>query len=87
MYVDGGALVASHRKIKFKESETLTGGTTANYFDTEFARIGLGLCYDVRFPELAMIAARRGSWLPDLYEKRKTHKLLRLSRHGLSWGI
>ncbi|KAG1905076.1 uncharacterized protein F5891DRAFT_1010788 [Suillus fuscotomentosus] len=79
MHVDGGALVASHRKvhlfdidipgkIKFKESKTLTGGTTANYFDTEFARIGLGLCYNVRFP-LAMIAAQRGSWLPDLYEK------------------
>lgn len=71
VYSPTGALVASHRKvhlfdidipgkIKFKESETLTGGTTANYFDTEFARIGLGLCYDVRFPELAMIAARRG---------------------------
>ncbi|OBZ75294.1 Mitochondrial protein import protein mas5 [Grifola frondosa] len=26
----------------------------------EFARIGLGICYDVRFPELAMINARRG---------------------------
>ncbi|KAJ7849158.1 carbon-nitrogen hydrolase, partial [Mycena olivaceomarginata] len=67
-----GNLVALHRKvhlfdidipgkITFKESETLTGGSTMNYFDTEFARIGLGICYDVRFPELAMISARRGS--------------------------
>jgi len=71
VYNPQGELVAQHRKvhlfdidipgkIKFKESETLTGGSTLNYFDTEFARIGLGICYDVRFPELAMISARQG---------------------------
>lgn len=71
VYNPQGDLVAIHRKvhlfdidipgkITFKESETLTGGTTLNYFDTDFARIGLGICYDVRFPELAMIAARKG---------------------------
>jgi len=63
--------VATHRKvhlfdidipgkIAFKESETLTGGNEVNYFDTDFARIGLGICYDIRFPELAAISARRG---------------------------
>ncbi|KAH9914697.1 carbon-nitrogen hydrolase [Fomitopsis serialis] len=71
VYSPTGELVATHRKthlfdidipgkITFKESETLTGGTSVNYFDTEFARIGLGICYDVRFPELAMINARKG---------------------------
>lgn len=25
-----------------------------------FARIGLGICYDVRFPELAAVSARQG---------------------------
>ncbi|KIY69615.1 carbon-nitrogen hydrolase [Cylindrobasidium torrendii FP15055 ss-10] len=66
-----GSLVTIHRKvhlfdidipgkIKFTESETLTGGTKTSMFDTPFARIGLGICYDVRFPELAMIAARAG---------------------------
>jgi len=71
VYSPKGDLVAMHRKvhlfdidipgkIKFKESETLTGGTTLNYFDTDFARIGLGICYDVRFPEMAMISARQG---------------------------
>ncbi|KAG6850468.1 hypothetical protein H0H93_012889 [Arthromyces matolae] len=66
-----GDLVATHRKvhlfdidipgkIKFKESETLSGGATTNFFDTDFARIGLGICYDIRFPELAMISARKG---------------------------
>jgi omega-amidase len=71
VYSPKGDLVALHRKvhlfdidipgkIKFKESETLTGGTTLNYFDTEFARIGMGICYDIRFPELIMIGARQG---------------------------
>ncbi|KAF9451233.1 putative nitrilase [Macrolepiota fuliginosa MF-IS2] len=71
VYNPNGELVATHRKvhlfdidipgkITFKESETLTGGNTTNFFDTEFARIGLGICYDVRFPELAMISARQG---------------------------
>ncbi|KAJ3726312.1 carbon-nitrogen hydrolase [Lentinula raphanica] len=71
VYNPQGELIASHRKvhlfdidipgkIKFKESETLTGGTTTNFFDTDFARIGLGICYDIRFPELAMISARQG---------------------------
>ncbi|PIL23684.1 hypothetical protein GSI_13433 [Ganoderma sinense ZZ0214-1] len=71
VYSPQGELVAIHRKvhlfdidipgkIKFKESESLSAGNTLNYFDTEFARIGLGICYDVRFPELAMTAARKG---------------------------
>ncbi|TCD62611.1 hypothetical protein EIP91_006625 [Steccherinum ochraceum] len=71
VYSPKGDLVAIHRKvhlfdidipgkIKFKESETLTGGTSLSYFDTEFARIGLGICYDVRFPELSMTSARQG---------------------------
>ncbi|TFK93166.1 carbon-nitrogen hydrolase [Polyporus arcularius HHB13444] len=70
-YNPKGELVAIHRKvhlfdidipgkIKFKESETLSPGNSVNKFDTDFARIGLGICYDVRFPELAMINARQG---------------------------
>ncbi|RDB24030.1 Hydrolase C26A3.11 [Hypsizygus marmoreus] len=74
VYNPNGELVATHRKvhlfdidipgkIKFKESESLTGGTTLNFFDTDFARIGLGICYDVRFPEMAMTSARQGCQL------------------------
>ncbi|KAF7304766.1 CN hydrolase domain-containing protein [Mycena kentingensis (nom. inval.)] len=71
VYNPQGELVVTHRKvhlfdidipggITFKESETLSPGSTTNFFDTPFARIGLGICYDVRFPELAMISARQG---------------------------
>jgi len=51
---------ASHPGITFKESETLTGGSTTTHFETPFGKIGLAICYDVRFPELAIIAARQG---------------------------
>jgi len=37
----------------FKESDTLAAGQAATVFDTEFGRIGLCICYDFRFPELA----------------------------------
>ncbi|THV08064.1 carbon-nitrogen hydrolase [Dendrothele bispora CBS 962.96] len=71
VYNPQGELVALHRKvhlfdidipgkITFQESETLTGGNTINFFDTDFARVGLGICYDIRFPEQAMILARQG---------------------------
>ncbi|GAA5925467.1 putative hydrolase [Sporobolomyces koalae] len=68
-----GKLVALHRKVHlfdidmsasggivFKESDTLTGGDWLTIVDTDFGKIGVGICYDIRFPELAMIAARKG---------------------------
>ncbi|XP_006458404.1 hypothetical protein AGABI2DRAFT_190688 [Agaricus bisporus var. bisporus H97] len=71
VYNPKGELVARHRKmhlfdidipgkITAKESDTISSGDALTMFDTEFARIGVGICYDIRFPELAMIAARRG---------------------------
>lgn len=71
VYSPKGDLVATHRKvhlfdidipgkITFKESTTLTGGTSLTHIDTDYGRIGLGICYDIRFPEMAMIAARKG---------------------------
>ena len=69
-----GTLLATHRKIhlfdidipgkiKFIESDVLSPGSTPTLIETEYGSIGLGVCYDIRFPELAMIAARKGAFL------------------------
>ncbi|XP_021824348.1 omega-amidase, chloroplastic [Prunus avium] len=69
-----GKLLAKHRKIHlfdidipgkitFIESKTLTAGQSPTIVDTEVGRIGIGICYDIRFQELAMIYGARGAHL------------------------
>ena len=47
-------------KIAFKESDSLTAGDEVCVVDTPWGAIGVGICYDIRFPELAMIMRGRG---------------------------
>ncbi len=47
----------------FRESDTLTPGHQATVFDTEFGRVGLCICYDFRFPELARKMVLAGAQL------------------------
>jgi omega-amidase len=47
-------------KITFKESDTLTQGGGLTVIDTEIGRLGIGICYDIRFPEVAALYASRG---------------------------
>jgi predicted amidohydrolase len=66
-----GNLIAKHRKvhlfdvelenITFKESDTLGRGSGITVFDTEFCRMGVAICYDVRFPELIRLMALDGA--------------------------
>ncbi|KAF9421206.1 hypothetical protein BGZ94_008913 [Podila epigama] len=74
VYNPAGERIATHRKvhlfdidvpgkIRFQESETLTAGNQLTHFDTEYGKIGVGICYDIRFPEPAMIAARQGCFI------------------------
>jgi omega-amidase len=67
-----GKLLAKHRKIQlfdvsipggitFTESKVLSAGSDITTVDlAEFGTIGIVICYDIRFPEISMIAARRG---------------------------
>lgn len=50
-------------KITFFESESLTPGEAPVVVDTECGRLGLGICYDIRFPELAQMYTQRGAQL------------------------
>ena len=47
-------------KIRFQESETLTAGASLTTFSTPWCRVGLGICYDLRFSDMATIYARQG---------------------------
>lgn len=47
-----------------KESDRMAAGSTLfEPIDTPFGRIGLSICYDLRFPEVARFAAMRGCQL------------------------
>eukprot|EP00126_Sphaerothecum_destruens_P015719 Sdes_comp9757_c0_seq1m1273 len=46
-------------KISFQESKVLSAGDSITTFSTPWGRIGVGICYDIRFPELAMLMSRQ----------------------------
>ena len=66
-----GKQIAKHRKmhlfdcdipsVNFHESDTLSAGNEVTVFDTEFGKIGLMICFDIRFPELARLMADHGA--------------------------
>jgi len=47
-------------KIKFIESDTLSPGQDATIIDTEWGKIGVGICFDLRFPELSRYYQEQG---------------------------
>ncbi|KAK3220367.1 hypothetical protein Dsin_014337 [Dipteronia sinensis] len=67
-----GKLKAKHRKIhlfdtdiqgdiSFKESDTFSAGDEPTIVETEMGRIGVGICHDIRFPELALLYRAKGA--------------------------
>lgn len=69
-----GEIIDVHRKmhlfdihvpgeISFRESETLTAGDRVTVVETELCRIGVVICYDIRFPEILRLMVNRGAEL------------------------
>ncbi|KAF3962589.1 hypothetical protein CMV_012910 [Castanea mollissima] len=68
-----GKLKAKHRKIHlfdieipgditFKESDFFAAGDKPTIVDTDVGRIGIGICHDIRFPELAVLSTGELLW-------------------------
>ena len=71
---NNGKMLGKHRKmhlfdidvkgkIYFKESDTLSAGNEFTIIKSDFATIGIGICYDIRFVELSRIMALNGAEL------------------------
>jgi len=74
LFDDNGKVLGSHRKmhlfdidvkdkIYFKESDTLTAGNKVTVIDTKskIGKIGIGICYDIRFPEVSRLMTLEGA--------------------------
>jgi len=48
---------------KYRESNTVAGGDSATLAQTEFGKIGMTVCYDLRFPQLYRALAQNGAFL------------------------
>ncbi|UWG95370.1 carbon-nitrogen hydrolase family protein [Dehalobacter sp. DCM] len=67
-----GKQIGKHRKVhlfnvdieggqKFRESDTLTPGKDITVFHTEFGKVGVCICFDIRFPELSRQMVEQGA--------------------------
>ena len=72
LFDKNGSIIAKHRKmhlfdidvedkITFKESDVLTSGNEITVAECEFGKIGIGICYDIRFLELSRNMANEGA--------------------------
>ncbi|XP_034946475.1 omega-amidase NIT2 isoform X2 [Chelonus insularis] len=79
-----GQLVAKHRKvhlfdinipgkIKFMESEVLSPGNTLTTVNIKNWKIGIGICYDIRFEEMARLYRKKGPLHWELLQRARAN--------------
>jgi len=85
VYNPNGELIEHYQKIhlfdvdvadstgSYRESDSWQAGSSVKYFDTPWGRIGLAICYDLRFPGLFQQLAQAGCKavvLPSAFTQR-----------------
>ncbi|KAK8765815.1 hypothetical protein V5799_031571 [Amblyomma americanum] len=71
VYGPDGKMLAKHRKLHLfdvdipgkmtiSESECFAAGNSLSAFETPDCKVGLGICYDIRFPGLASLYSQQG---------------------------
>lgn len=72
VFDERGEQIARHRKIHlfdinvkggqyFKESDTFTAGDDVTVFECGYGKFGVGICFDIRFPELFRCMMLKGA--------------------------
>ena len=67
-----GEIIGKHRKLHLydvdikdkliiRESDVITSGKDVTVVDTEFCKIGIAICYDLRFPEIFRMMVDKGA--------------------------
>lgn len=49
------------KELKIRESDYFSSGSSLDVVDTELGKIGIIICYDIRFPEMARALALKGA--------------------------
>ena len=72
VFAPDGVQIAKHRKVhlfdidvkngqSFRESDTFTAGNQVTVVNTKYGRIGIEICFDIRFEELTRLMALDGA--------------------------
>lgn len=74
LFAPDGSVIARYSKIHlfdvqlaggetYRESNTVAGGDAAVVADTALGKVGMTVCYDLRFPQLYRALARKGAFM------------------------
>ncbi|MEE2657756.1 MAG: carbon-nitrogen hydrolase family protein [Candidatus Latescibacterota bacterium] len=83
-----GAVIGRYHKVQPTVKEMARGtlpGATALTFDTDLARVGMLICFDLKFPEVSMSLARNGAriaFFPSMFHGGTRHQSIARD-HGM----